>query len=175
LERAKQAGVPHLYLAHQSYPQRADYDHAVVEILQQAGVTTLVLAGFMRLVTPTLLDAFPDRVINIHPAILPAFPGIDGQAQALNYGVQIAGCTIHLVDTGTDTGPILAQAAVPVLEDDDREQLTQRILRWEHLLLVEVLRWFSEDAVVIERVPGVERVRIRVPGKQRAFGVVSDP
>jgi phosphoribosylglycinamide formyltransferase-1 len=116
----------------------------------------LVFAGFMRLVTPELLAAFPQRVVNIHPALLPAFPGMHAQAQAFRYGVKVAGCTVHFVDEGTDSGPIIAQAAVPILDDDDDESLQRRILAEEHRLLPAVVRAIAEGRVSVEG----RRVRI---------------
>jgi phosphoribosylglycinamide formyltransferase-1 len=168
LERAERAGVPSQVLPHRDAPSREEYDARLVAALQEARVDLVVLAGFLRLVTPVLLGAFPDRVINIHPALLPSFPGLDGQQQALSYGVTVAGCTVHLVDAGMDTGPILAQAAVPVLDGDDRDTLARRVLRQEHRLLVEVLRWFTEGRVRVERGEG-QRARARVDGRPRAF------
>lgn len=168
LERALRAGVPSQVLSHKDIPSREEYDARLVTLLQEYQVDTVVLAGFLRIVTPVLLDAFPDRVINIHPALLPSFPGLDGQQQALNYGVVLTGCTVHLVDAGMDTGPILAQAAVPIFEEDDRETLVQRVLRQEHRLLVEVLRWFAEKRIKITRIDG-KRPRIYVQGRPRAF------
>ncbi len=151
LERARAAGVEAVAISHKGFPTREAFDQAVVDCLRARGVEWIVLAGFMRVVTPVLLDAFPRRVINIHPALLPAFPGIDGPGQALAYGVKVAGCTVHLVDAGVDTGPVIAQATVPVLEDDDRDRLAARILIEEHKLLVRVLGWVSEGRVrVIE-------------------------
>jgi phosphoribosylglycinamide formyltransferase-1 len=108
------------------------------------------MAGFMRVVTPVLLDAFVDRVVNIHPALLPAFPGVDAQRQALEYGVKLTGCTVHFVDAGVDSGPIIAQATVPVLEGDDRDRLAARILKEEHALLVASLRAIAEGRVHLE-------------------------
>ncbi|MCS6902228.1 MAG: phosphoribosylglycinamide formyltransferase [Myxococcales bacterium] len=168
LERAKRAGVPSRVLSHRDAPSREEYDAVLVTALREAGVELVVLAGFLRLVTPVLLEAFPDRVINIHPALLPSFPGLDGQQQALAYGVTITGCTVHLVDAGMDTGPILAQAAVPVLDGDDRDTLARRVLRQEHRLLVEVIRWFVEGRVWVERAEG-QRPRVWVDGRRRAF------
>jgi phosphoribosylglycinamide formyltransferase-1 len=162
LDRARAAGVPAVVVDHKAHPDRAAFDAAVVEVLRAHGVECVVLAGFMRLVTPVLLDAFPHRVVNIHPALLPAFPGVHGQAQALAYGVRISGCTVHLVDAGMDTGPILAQAAVPVLDDDDEASLGARILEKEHELLPAVLQWIAEGRVeVVEGAEG-ERPRVRV-------------
>lgn len=149
LERAARAGVSTRVVPHGDYSDRPSFDAALVAALRDAGAQWIVLAGFMRLITPTLLDAFPHRIINIHPSLLPAFPGLDAQAQALRYGARISGCTVHLVDRGTDTGPIIAQAAVPVLPGDTRDALAQRILAREHALLAEVLRWISEDRVEV--------------------------
>ncbi|MDB4936458.1 MAG: Phosphoribosylglycinamide formyltransferase, partial [Labilithrix sp.] len=134
LDRARAAKIPTVVVDHKAYPSREAFDAAVVEVLRAHGTKCVVLAGFMRIITRVLLDAFPHRVVNIHPALLPAFPGVHAQAQALAYGVRVTGCTVHLVDTGTDTGPILAQATVPVLDGDDEEMLRQRILVKEHEL-----------------------------------------
>lgn len=159
LERAAEARVPSEVLSHRDHASREAYDRALVARLRAARVEWVVLAGFMRIVTSELLDAFPDRVLNIHPALLPAFPGVDAQAQALAYGVRITGCTVHLVDAGVDTGPILAQAAVPVLPDDDRERLAARILVEEHRLYVEVLRQIAAGRVLVEQAAGSGRKR----------------
>jgi phosphoribosylglycinamide formyltransferase-1 len=162
LERAREAGVEALVVDHKAFADRAAFDAAIVDLLRQRGVEVVVLAGFMRLLTPVLLDAFPMRIVNVHPALLPAFPGVHGQKQALEYGVRMTGCTVHFVDRGTDSGPIIAQAAVPVLEDDDEAALTARILEKEHELLPKVLQWMSEGRVTMEpRAGGRPRVRIR--------------
>ncbi|MCU0685304.1 MAG: phosphoribosylglycinamide formyltransferase [Polyangiaceae bacterium] len=174
LERAKAAGVPALCLPHRAHPDRASYDRALAASLREAGAELIVLAGFMRLVTPALLDAFPRRVINIHPGLSPAFPGVDAQAQALAYGAAVAGCTVHFVDAGTDSGPIIAQAVVPVRDDDTRDALAARILRQEHRLLVEVLRWLAAGEVRVEAAPSGGRPRVRVPGRSRARGLADD-
>lgn len=173
LERARRAGVPARVIPHRSYPDRAAFDAALVEALRGAGAAWIVLAGFMRLLTPVFLDAFPGRVINIHPSLLPAFPGVDAQRQALDHGVRITGCTVHLVDAGTDTGPILGQAAVPVLDADDRDALAARILDKEHALLVQVLSWIAEGRLEIGAqttgAPG--RPRARFAGAVPALGL----
>jgi phosphoribosylglycinamide formyltransferase-1 len=132
LARAAAAGVPTRVIPHTSYPDRASFDAALVEALREASVDTVVLAGFMRLLTPVFLDAFPDRVVNIHPSLLPAFPGLDAQQQAFDYGVQIAGCTVHFVDEHLDSGVIILQRAIPVLPTDDAPSLATRILAEEH-------------------------------------------
>lgn len=157
LARAAAAGVPTRVVQPALFADRAAHDAAVVEALRESGVDTVVLAGYMRLVTPTLLHAFPSRVVNVHPALLPAFPGLHAQRQALEYGAKVTGCTVHLVDEGVDTGPIILQAAVPVAEDDDEARLSARILAEEHRVLVEALRLLAEGRVVVEG----RRVRVR--------------
>lgn len=160
LVHAKARDVPTRVIAHKAHPTREAYDQALVDALREAGVTHVVLAGFMRLVTPVLLGAFPDRVLNIHPSLLPSFPGIRAQADALAHGVKITGCTVHFVDPGTDTGPIIAQSAVPVLPDDTEETLSGRILAAEHALLPRVLQWIAQGRVEILR--GQDGARSRV-------------
>lgn len=172
LERAANANVPTKVLSHRDYPNREAFDEALVAVLREAGVELVVLAGFMRILTPRFLDAFPERVVNIHPSLLPAFPGIDAQKQAFDYGVKITGCTVHFVDAGTDTGPIIAQAAVPVLDEDDAESVRLRILDQEHRLLVSVLQWFSEGRVELRHAEAGGRPRVRVRGAETARGFV---
>ncbi len=150
LERAKTAGIDTFVLSHKAFAAREDFDRALVAELRSRHVELVVLAGFMRVLTPVFLGAFPQRVINIHPALLPAFPGTHAQKQALDYGVKLAGCTVHFVDAGTDTGPIIAQAAVPVLPDDDEDRLRQRILAEEHRLLPAVVRAVASGQVTVE-------------------------
>ena len=166
LERAQKAGVRTQVLSHRGFADRTTFDLALVETLRSAGATTIALAGFMRVLTPTFLEAFAGRVINIHPALLPSFPGTHAQGQALRYGVKIAGCTVHFVDAGTDTGPIIAQAAVPVHEDDTEESLQARILKCEHELFVSALRWMSEDRVKLVIPEGGGRATVSIRGAQ---------
>lgn len=166
LERARRAGVPAIVLDHRSFGSRNAFDRAVSEVLIGHGVDYVVLAGFMRVVTDTLLGAFPMRVLNIHPALLPAFPGLNAQSQALAYGARVAGCTVHFVDGGTDTGPIVAQTVVPVLPDDDDASLRERILAEEHRLLPKVLQWFAEGRVSVEPRASGGRPRVLVRGAQ---------
>jgi phosphoribosylglycinamide formyltransferase-1 len=161
LERARAAGVETVTLDHKRFPDRAAFDEAAIALLRAKGVQLVVLAGFMRLLTRSFLDAFPLRVVNVHPALLPAFPGVSAQRQAIEHGVRVSGCTVHFVDGGTDTGAIIAQAAVPVLDGDDEAALTKRILAREHELLPEVLQWFAEERVTVEERPG-ERARVNV-------------
>jgi phosphoribosylglycinamide formyltransferase-1 len=170
LERARKAGIEAVVVDHAQFVDRRPFDETVARILRERGVEAVVLAGFMRLLTNVLLEAFPTRVINVHPALLPAFPGVHAQRQALAYGVRVAGCTVHFVDAGTDTGPIIAQAAVPVQEDDDEAKLGERILAKEHELLPRVLQWIAEGRVSVEppSAPG-GRPRVRVRGHVQAL------
>ena len=160
-ERAEAAGVETVVLDHKAYADRRAFDAAVVEVLRARGVEVVVLAGFMRLLSEVLLDAFPMRVVNVHPSLLPAFPGVHAQKQAFDYGVRITGCTVHFVDAGTDTGPIIAQAAVPVEDGDDEESLRLRILAREHELLPRVLQWLAEGRVTVQPAAG-GRARVHV-------------
>jgi phosphoribosylglycinamide formyltransferase 1 len=132
LQRAREAGIEALALATTDYPDRDAYDAVIVQMLRARAVDLVCLAGFMRLVGPPLLDAYPNRILNIHPSLLPSFPGLDAQRQALAHGVRISGATVHLVTGELDGGPIVSQAAVPVLDDDTVETLSARILVEEH-------------------------------------------
>ncbi len=167
LERATTRGIPTRVIDHRGFADRAAFDAALVAELRAHGSQYVVLAGFMRIVTRTLLEAFPARVVNVHPALLPAFPGVDAQEQALRYGVRVAGCTVHFVDAGTDSGPIIAQAVVPVLESDDTASLRSRILEKEHELLPRVLQWLAEGRVTVEPREGA-RPLVRIAGVARA-------
>jgi len=162
LERARRAGVQTAVVSHRDFTTRELFDAALVQALSAHRVDCVVLAGFMRIVTPVLLDAFQDRVINMHPALLPAFPGAHAQADALAYGVRVSGCTVHFVDAGTDTGPIIAQSVVPVVDGDTVESLSARILAEEHALLPTVLQWVADGRVVVERSDAVGRRRASV-------------
>jgi len=139
LERAEKAAVPSRVISHRERPSREAFDAELVRALGEAGAHWIVLAGFMRVLTPVFIDAFAGRIINIHPALLPSFPGLNAQRQALQHGVKITGCTVHYIDTGVDTGRIIAQRAVPVLPGDDEALLSERIHVAEHQLLVDVL------------------------------------
>jgi len=150
LERAEQANVPSLMLDHTREPDRELYDRSLVASLNEAKAELVVMAGYMRLVTPFFLNSFPGQVINIHPTLLPSFPGIHGAAKALEYGVRLAGCTVHFVSEIMDHGPIVIQAAVPVNPDDDREVLQARIHALEHRIYPQAVQWFAEKRVRIE-------------------------
>jgi phosphoribosylglycinamide formyltransferase 1 len=140
LERARDADIEALHLNPRDYPDRDAYDSALVEALNARGVQLVCLAGFMRLVGPRLLEAFPRRILNIHPSLLPAFPGLDAQRQALEHGVRVTGATVHLVTSELDGGPIIMQAAVPVRSGDTVETLSARVLAEEHRLYPQAIR-----------------------------------
>ena len=152
LDRAKRHGIPCSYLDCAPWKTKLEgpAEDRCIELLKNAGVDTVVLAGFMRIVKPKLLAAFPNRVLNIHPALLPAFPGVHSWTQALDYGCKVAGVTVHFVDAGTDSGPIIVQKCVPVLEDDTPETLHARIQVQEHLAFPEALRLLSEGKLKVE-------------------------
>jgi phosphoribosylglycinamide formyltransferase 1 len=155
LQRAATANVPHVVVSHRALSREA-FDHLLVQQLRAWNAEVVVLAGFMRVITTTLLDAFPRLVINVHPALLPAFPGMHGARQALLAGVRITGCTVHIVDAGVDTGPVLAQAAVAIHIDDTEETLQQRIQQQEHRLLPAVI-----DALAIGTISVDDHGRVR--------------
>ena len=144
LVRARNHGIPTAVVDHRSFESREAFDARLVEIIRSTGAELVCLAGFMRVVTPVFLRAFPHRILNIHPALLPSFPGTHGPAQALRYGVRFSGCTVHFLDEGIDTGPIIVQAVVPVHEDDTEEMLAARILKEEHRIYPMAIRLFFE-------------------------------
>ena len=150
LERAHRHGIPTAVVQRKGYSNKEEFQKAILEEVKSHGAELVVLAGFMRILGRTFLSSFPNRVINIHPALLPAFPGIDAQRQALDYGVKFSGCTVHFVDEGMDSGPIIAQHVVPVMDDDDRDALADRILEQEHLLIVEGVKLFSEGRLKVD-------------------------
>ena len=150
LERAKGAGVPAVVVDHKAHPDRGSFERELLKVLREHEVELVCLAGFMRLLSSTFLGAFPHHVLNVHPALLPAFPGMHAIRQAVEHGAKISGCTVHLVDEGTDTGPIIAQAAVPVMADDDEQALGRRIQVEEHKLFPLVVRLFAEGRVRVE-------------------------
>ncbi len=150
LERAVTAGIPTFVAAPEQYLDRESWDAALAESTAVYRPDLVVLAGFMRLVGPIFLDRFPNRVVNTHPALSPAFPGMHGPRDALDYGVKITGCTIFVVDGGVDTGPIVAQVAVPVHDDDDESTLHERIKERERELLVQTVAELVTDTYRIE-------------------------
>lgn len=140
LQRAERAGIETLVLNHRDFPDRASFDTAVASELRSRGVEVVCLAGFMRLIGPPLLDAFPQAILNIHPSLLPAFPGVDAQAQAIAHGVKVSGATVHFVTGELDAGPIILQSAVRVEDGDTPASLSARILDVEHRLYPEAVR-----------------------------------
>jgi phosphoribosylglycinamide formyltransferase-1 len=156
LSRAEQAGIATALIDHRTFADRATFDQAVVHALQSAGVDLVVLAGFMRLISDPFIAAFPERIINIHPALLPAFPGLHVQKKALEAGARFSGCSVHFVDGGVDTGPIIIQAVVPILDGDDEASLSARILVQEHRIYPRAIQLIAEGRLRIEG----RRVRI---------------
>jgi phosphoribosylglycinamide formyltransferase-1 len=148
LERAEKHGIPSLIIPHKGL-KREEYDQKLVEALRARDVELVVLAGFMRIITPVLLRAFPMRVINIHPALLPAFPGTHVWQTQIDYGVKFAGCTVHFVDEGTDTGPIIIQAVVPVYDEDTADTLNARILKQEHKIYSQAIQMYAEGRLEV--------------------------
>lgn len=150
LEHAQKAGIATTCVEHHDYPDRESFDRAVHEQLDQAGVELVCLAGFMRLLSGWFVETWHDRIVNIHPSLLPSFKGIDAHEQAIAAGVKLSGCTVHIVRTEMDAGPILVQAAVPVLPDDDADSLAARILTVEHRCYPLAVRLLAEGRVRIE-------------------------
>ncbi|WP_029456774.1 phosphoribosylglycinamide formyltransferase [Solidesulfovibrio alcoholivorans] len=150
LERAKRHGIPTRALPHGDFPDRAAFDAALLAAIRDSGAQAVVLAGFMRLLAPECIAAFRNRILNIHPALLPSFPGIRGQADAAAYGVTIAGATVHFVDEKMDNGPIIIQAAVPATPDDDAQSLAARILAMEHRIYPQALAWLAAGRLRVE-------------------------
>lgn len=150
LKRAESFGIPGIYINPSLFPSKNEYEEAIVRVLRQKRVELVILAGYMRLVGSVILEAYPNRIMNIHPSLLPAFPGRHGQRDALEYGVRFSGCTVHFVDEGMDTGPIILQSVVPVLQDDTEETLSARILKEEHKLYSEAIQLFAKGRLKIE-------------------------
>lgn len=168
LTRARNAGVPAAYIDCAPYRTKLDGDAEikVISTLQKYGADTIALAGFMRIVKPRLLAAFPNRVLNIHPSLLPAFPGLRAWEQALAYGTKVSGCTVHFVDEGMDTGPIILQRAVPVLDDDTPTTLHARIQEAERVAYPEALSWLARGELCIEGRRVIRRISRRLEGAQ---------
>jgi phosphoribosylglycinamide formyltransferase-1 len=151
LERARMHNIPGVHVSANGYKgKRDEYDALLVQKLRDHRVELVVLAGFMRIISPTLLKAFPHRVMNIHPALLPSFPGLHVQKAALEHGVKFSGCTVHFVDEGMDTGPIIIQAVVPILDGDTEDTLSARILKQEHVIYSRAIQLYAEGTLKIE-------------------------
>lgn len=149
LERAKQAGIPTVAVVRKQCADKAEFEAKIIAALEAAGCELVVLAGFMRILSADFVNHFEHKIINIHPAILPSFPGLHGQKQANDYGVKVAGCTVHFVDAGTDSGPIILQKVVPAYFEDDEDTLAARILVEEHKAMPEALKLWAEDRLEI--------------------------
>ena len=149
IERAQKADVPVIVLDYASFPSKDAYEHALLAAMQQQKADLFVLAGYMRILGTAIVQAFPQKIVNIHPALLPSFTGLHAQRQAVQYGVKVAGCTVHFVDENLDCGPIILQKCVPVLRDDDEDSLAERILIEEHTCYPEAIRLFCEDRLEI--------------------------
>jgi len=150
VKRCESHGIPVAIVRHEDYPSRDAFDLAMIDILSRHGVELVVMAGFMRLLSRQFLRTFPLKIMNIHPALLPAFPGLHVQKKAIDYGVKFSGCTVHFVDQGMDTGPIIIQAVVPVKPDDTEDTLAARILIEEHKIYPQAIQWFAEGRLTIK-------------------------
>lgn len=150
LERARKHGIEALFMDPLAYPSREDHERAMGDELEKRGVGLICLAGYMRVLSSYFVRRFHGRIMNIHPALLPSFPGLHGQLQALEYGVKISGCTVHFVDEDVDHGPIIIQAAVPVLADDDEDTLSARILEYEHKIYPRAVQLFAQGRLKIQ-------------------------
>jgi phosphoribosylglycinamide formyltransferase-1 len=157
LERARRANIPAFAVPHGEFPSRHVFEERLVQILREHEVELVCLAGFMRVLTRHFVGAYRGRILNIHPALLPSFPGTHGQRDAHHYGVKFSGCTVHMVDDGTDTGPIVIQAVVPVYDEDTEEELAERILREEHRIYPRAIQLFAEGRLELRG----RRVRVR--------------
>jgi phosphoribosylglycinamide formyltransferase-1 len=149
LERAKKHHIPTAVIEQSNFKSREDFDLKMIEVLKSYSVELVVMAGFMRVLSPLFLQAFPMKVMNIHPAILPSFQGLHGQQKAFDYGVKFSGCSVHFADDGVDTGPIIIQAVVPVYDDDTEESLSQRILKEEHKIFSQAIQFYAEGNLEI--------------------------
>ena len=150
LERAAKAGIPTAVVERKGCKDKAEFEDKIDAALREAGAEVVVLAGFMRILTGHFIGRWEHKIINIHPALLPSFKGLDAQGQAVDYGVKVAGCTVHFVDEGTDTGPIILQKVVPVLDDDTEETLAARILKEEHKALPEAIQLWADGKLTIK-------------------------
>ncbi len=167
LVRARKHGIPAEVVDHRAFGNREEFDARLVEVIRSYRADLVCLAGFMRVVTPVFLRAFPQRILNIHPALLPSFPGTHGPRQALQYGVRFSGCTVHFLDEGVDTGPVIVQAVVPVYEDDTEDALAGRILKEEHRIYPMAIRLCLEGKLAISGRRVIVRGTDRIPDFSR--------
>ncbi|MBI5562669.1 MAG: phosphoribosylglycinamide formyltransferase [Deltaproteobacteria bacterium] len=169
LDRARRHGIPSAVITKESFTTKDSYDAELIKTLNNHGVMLVVMAGFMRILTPAFVAAFPMRIMNIHPSLLPAFPGLGVQKKALEYGARFAGCTVHFVDAGVDSGPIIIQAVVPVHDGDTAETLSRRILVEEHRIYPQAIQLFAEGRL------HVEGRRVFITGGQPVEGSIANP
>lgn len=160
LERAKKHGIPAYFIDPKQYTSRKEHEEAIIGIVSAADVELIVLAGYMRILTPHIISHYRNRIINIHPSLLPSFPGTDGYGDAWRYGVKVSGCTAHLVDEGCDSGPIIVQAINPIEENDTLESFKERGLKIEHQVLPDAIKLFCEGRLL------VEGRKVRILGKE---------
>jgi phosphoribosylglycinamide formyltransferase-1 len=169
LQVAHDAGLATKVVDHRDYPDRTSFDRALGEAIAAFRPDLIVLAGFMRILTEEFVKRFSGRIMNIHPSLLPAFPGLDTHRRALDEGVKLHGCTVHFVTPALDHGPIVIQAAVPVLPDDDEERLAARVLEQEHVVYAQAIRWFLDDQLALEG------NRVKLPAGSRYPGAMISP
>jgi phosphoribosylglycinamide formyltransferase-1 len=150
LKRAKQYNIDTRYINFKEFKDREDYDKEIIKALEEKKIDLVVLAGYMRIISPYFIKMYKNRIINIHPALLPSFPGLHAQRQAVEYGVKVSGCTVHFVDEGVDSGPVILQKAVEVKDDDTEESLAERILKEEHQIYPKAIQLFSECRLMIK-------------------------
>ena len=162
LVRAKKHNIPFVIINHSDFDNREDFDRKMIDVLKSFSVELVVMAGFMRLLTPLFLNAFPMKIMNIHPAILPSFPGVHAQKRAADYGVRFSGCTVHFADEGVDSGPIIIQAVVPAYDDDTEDTLAARILKEEHRIYPQAIQFYAEGRIEVigrkVKIKGSERI-----------------
>ena len=150
LKRAEQTNIETQYVNFKKFKNREDYDKEIIKSLEEKKVDLVVLAGYMRILTPYFIKTYKNKIMNIHPALLPSFPGLHAQRQAVEYGVKVSGCTVHFVDEGMDSGPIILQKAVEVKDDDTEESLAERILQEEHQIYPQAIQLFSQSRLIIK-------------------------
>ncbi len=169
LERAEKHGIETLIVTMKDFPDRDAYFSHIAEELKKRSIDLIILAGFMKVVSRTLIEPFRNRILNIHPALLPSFPGLHGQKQAADYGVKISGCTVHFVDEGMDTGPIIIQAAVPAYHDDTEDTLGKRVLEQEHKIFPYAIKLYIEGRL------SVEGRKVVISGEREDTPIINPP
>ncbi len=160
LDRAKNHNIPAVVIDHENFGTKEEFDRETIDVLKSYSVDLVIMAGFMKILTPVFLKAFSGKIMNIHPALLPSFPGLHVQQKAFDYGVKFSGCTVHFADEGVDTGPIIIQAVVPVYDNDTADKLQQRILKEEHRIYSQAIQFYAEGKLEFEG----RKVRIKDSG-----------